>query len=131
MKEAERRAMLERLQALPPEHPRILLATGKLIGEGFDHAPLDTLILAIPISWKGTLQPYVGRLHREHDGKTDILVIDFIDRSHPSLLRMWNKRQAGYPSGLLHTSLNTTHLRIIYAWCYQISSQQHTHIFYK
>jgi len=96
MKKAERRAILERLQALPPAQPRILLSTGKLIGEGFDHAPLDTLILAMPISWKGTLQQYVGRLHREHDGKTDILVIDFIDRSHPSLLRMWNKRQAGY-----------------------------------
>ena len=50
----------------------------------------------MPISWKGTLQQYVGRLHREQDGKTDVLVIDFIDRSHPSLIRMWNKRQAGY-----------------------------------
>ena len=96
MKKSERSAVLQRLQSFPPDRPRILLATGKLIGEGFDHAPLDTLILAMPISWKGTLQQYVGRLHREHDGKTDILVIDFIDRSHPSLLRMWNKRQAGY-----------------------------------
>jgi superfamily II DNA or RNA helicase len=96
MKKSERSGVLQRLQSFPPDRPRILLATGKLIGEGFDHAPLDTLILAMPISWKGTLQQYVGRLHREHDGKTDILVIDFIDRSHPSLLRMWNKRQAGY-----------------------------------
>ena len=96
MKKSERSAVLQRLQSLPAGSPRILLATGKLIGEGFDHAPLDTLILAMPISWKGTLQQYVGRLHREHDGKTDILVIDFIDRSHPSLLRMWNKRQTGY-----------------------------------
>ena len=96
MKKSERSATLQRLQSLPPDQPRILLATGKLIGEGFDHAPLDTLILAMPISWKGTLQQYVGRLHREHDGKTDILVIDFIDRFPSSLLRMWKKRQAGY-----------------------------------
>jgi superfamily II DNA or RNA helicase len=96
LKKSERHAIMERLQSLPPDQPRILLATGKLIGEGFDHAPLDTLILGMPISWKGTLQQYVGRLHREHAGKTDIVVIDFIDRSHPSLSRMWNKRLAGY-----------------------------------
>ncbi|MCD8537108.1 MAG: hypothetical protein LRY56_06275, partial [Burkholderiaceae bacterium] len=89
-------AVLQRLQSLPENSPRILLATGKLIGEGFDHAPLDTLVLAMPISWKGTLQQYVGRLHREHASKTNILVIDFIDQSHPSLIRMWQKRQAGY-----------------------------------
>ena len=96
LKKSERGAVMQRLQSLPPEHPRILLATGKLIGEGFDHAPLDTLILGMPISWKGTLQQYVGRLHREHAGKADILVIDFMDQSHPSLARMWNKRQTGY-----------------------------------
>ena len=50
----------------------------------------------MPISWKGTLRQYVGRLHREHAGKSDILVIDFIDQSHPSLAGMWNKRLAGY-----------------------------------
>ena len=96
LKKSERTEILRRLEFLPAYSPRILLATGKLIGEGFDHAPLDTLILAMPISWKGTLQQYVGRLHREHANKTDILVIDFIDQSHPSLVRMWNKRQAGY-----------------------------------
>ena len=96
LKKSERDAVMQGLQSLPPEHPRILLATGKLIGEGFDHAPLDTLILGMPISWKGTLQQYVGRLHREHAGKTDIVVIDFMDQSHPSLARMWNKRQTGY-----------------------------------
>ena len=96
LKKSEREAVMQGLQSSPPDHPRLLLATGKLIGEGFDHAPLDTLILGMPISWKGTLQQYVGRLHREHAGKSDILVIDFIDQSHPSLARMWNKRQTGY-----------------------------------
>ena len=77
---------------------RILLATGKLVGEGFDHPPLDTLVVALPVSWKGTLQQYAGRLHREHASKTDVRIIDFVDTGHPALLRMWDKRQRGYRS---------------------------------
>jgi len=84
------------LEALPTDEPRVLLATGKLVGEGFDHPPLDTLILAMPVSWKGTLQQYAGRLHREHASKSDVRVIDFVDTGHPALLRMWDKRQRGY-----------------------------------
>ena len=74
----------------------MILATGKLVGEGFDHPALDTLVLAMPVSWKGTLQQYAGRLHREHATKADVRIIDFIDAGHPALLRMWSKRQAGY-----------------------------------
>jgi superfamily II DNA or RNA helicase len=84
------------LNALPPDEPRVLLATGKLVGEGFDHPPLDTLVLAMPISWTGTLQQYAGRLHREHATKNDVRVIDFVDTGHPALLRMWEKRKRGY-----------------------------------
>jgi superfamily II DNA or RNA helicase len=84
------------LDALPPDAPRALLATGKLVGEGFDHPPLDTLVLAMPVSWKGTLQQYAGRLHREHASKTDVKIVDFIDSGHAALLRMWDKRQRGY-----------------------------------
>ncbi len=91
-----RATVMSNLDALPPDAPRVLLATGKLIGEGFDHPPLDTLILAMPISWRGTLQQYAGRLHREHGSKTDVRIIDFVDRGHPALLRMWGKRQRGY-----------------------------------
>lgn len=65
----KRTMLISGLNALPPDSPRILLSTGRLIGEGFDHPPLDTLILAMPVSWKGTLQQYAGRLHREHTGK--------------------------------------------------------------
>jgi superfamily II DNA or RNA helicase len=72
------------------------LATGKLVGEGFDHPPLDTLVLAMPVSWKRTLQQYAGRLHREHATKTDVRIIDFVDTGHPALLRMCDKRQRGY-----------------------------------
>jgi superfamily II DNA or RNA helicase len=92
----QRAALVAELDALPPDEPRILLATGKLVGEGFDHPPLDTLVLAMPISWKGTLQQYAGRLHREHASKTDVRIIDFVDSGHPALLRMWDKRQRGY-----------------------------------
>ncbi len=88
--------MITKLDALPGDAPRILLATGKLVGEGFDHPPLNTLILAMPISWKGTLQQYAGRLHCEHSGKTDVKIIDFVDTGHSALLKMWDKRQRGY-----------------------------------
>lgn len=96
MSKKQRAALITELDALAPEAPRILLATGKLVGEGFDHPPLDTLVLAMPISWKGTLQQYAGRLHREHATKTDVRIIDFVDTGHPALLRMWDKRQRGY-----------------------------------
>jgi superfamily II DNA or RNA helicase len=91
-----RATLITELEALPPDAARVLLATGKLVGEGFDHPPLDTLVLAMPISWKGTLQQYAGRLHREHATKTDVRIIDFVDSGHPALLRMWDKRQRGY-----------------------------------
>ena len=96
MSKKQRIAIIAELDALPPQAPRILLATGKLVGEGFDHPPLDTLVLAMPISWKGTLQQYAGRLHREHASKTDVRIIDFVDTGHPALLRMWDRRQQGY-----------------------------------
>ncbi len=92
----QRATLIAELNALPPDAPRVLLATGKLVGEGFDHPPLDTLVLAMPVSWKGTLQQYAGRLHREHATKTDVRIIDFVDTGHPALLRMWDKRQIGY-----------------------------------
>ena len=96
MSKKQRGALVAQMDSLPPEAPRILLATGKLVGEGFDHPPLDTLILAMPVSWKGTLQQYAGRLHREHATKTGVRIIDFVDTGHPALLRMWEKRQRGY-----------------------------------
>ena len=91
-----RAKLIATLEALLPNAPRVLLATGKLVGEGFDHPPLDTLVLAMPVSWKGTLQQYAGRLHREHASKTDVRVIDLVDTEHSALMRMWNKRQRGY-----------------------------------
>ncbi|MFM9888133.1 MAG: hypothetical protein ACKVQT_34345 [Burkholderiales bacterium] len=92
----QRDALIKALTALSDDAPRVLLATGRLIGEGFDHAPLDTLVLAMPIAWKGTLQQYAGRLHREHANKSDVRIYDYIDTGHPALLRMWKKRERGY-----------------------------------
>jgi superfamily II DNA or RNA helicase len=96
MKPKERKAVIAALDALPDDAPHILLASAQLVGEGFDHAPLDTMILALPISWEGTLQQYAGRLHRDHVNKTDILIIDYAELAHPQLARMWEKRQRGY-----------------------------------
>ena len=92
----QRASVIAALNALDADVPRVLLASGKLVGEGFDHPPLDTLMLTMPISWKGTLQQYAGRLHREQAGKQRVRIIDFIDTGHPSLLRMWERRQRGY-----------------------------------
>jgi superfamily II DNA or RNA helicase len=96
MSRKQRSILIAKLDALPPDSARVILSTGKLVGEGFDHPPLDTLILAMPVSWKGTLQQYAGRLHREHATKSDVRIIDFVDTGHPALLRMWEKRQRGY-----------------------------------
>lgn len=95
MGKKERSRALKALDELGPETPRVLLATGRLIGEGFDHPPLDTLVLAMPISWRGTLQQYAGRLHRELDSKKDVRIYDYVD-PHPVTRRMWDKRQVGY-----------------------------------
>lgn len=96
MSKKQRTAVITELNSLPADASRVLLATGKLVGEGFDHPPLDTLVLAMPVSWKGTLQQYAGRLHREHTGKVDVRIIDFVDTGHPALLRMWERRLRGY-----------------------------------
>ena len=92
----QRTAILTKLEELNDSVPRVIIATGRLIGEGFDHPPLDTLVLAMPISWKGTLQQYAGRLHREHVDKQDVRIYDYVEHDQPQLARMWDKRQRGY-----------------------------------
>jgi superfamily II DNA or RNA helicase len=79
MGKKQRRTIAEAMAAVPESEPRVILATGSYIGEGFDDARIDTLFLAMPISWKGTLQQYVGRLHRLHDAKHVVLVYDYVD----------------------------------------------------
>lgn len=92
----QRRSVSEVLAGVPEGEQRLILATGSYIGEGFDDARLDTLFLAMPISWKGTLQQYVGRLHRLHDGKRLVEVYDYVDANVRMLARMYDRRLKGY-----------------------------------
>jgi superfamily II DNA or RNA helicase len=92
----QRRAVAAQLKAIPDGEERVLLATGRYIGEGFDDARLDTLFLAMPISWRGRLQQYVGRLHRLHDNKREVIVYDYVDDAEPVLSKMYSKRVRGY-----------------------------------
>src|SRR5438445_2818845 len=96
MGKKQRRETSAALAAVPENESRVILATGSYIGEGFDDARLDTLFLAMPISWKGTLQQYVGRLHRLHDGKRLVQVYDYVDPNVPMLARMYERRLKGY-----------------------------------
>ncbi|MDD5094788.1 MAG: DEAD/DEAH box helicase family protein [Dehalococcoidia bacterium] len=92
----QRRAVVEQMAAIPDGEERVLLATGRYIGEGSDDIRLDTLFLAMPISWKGTLVQYAGRLHRLHPGKVEVRIYDYVDSSSTMLLRMFQKRLRGY-----------------------------------
>ena len=94
----QRREVMQRLKDISETEERVLIATGRYVGEGFDDARLDTLFLAMPVSWKGTLAQYVGRLHRLHPGKREVLVYDYVDEEVPMLKRMSEKRIRGYGS---------------------------------
>jgi superfamily II DNA or RNA helicase len=96
MGKKQRRETAAALAAVPDNESRVILATGSYIGEGFDDARLDTLFLAMPISWKGTLQQYVGRLHRLHDNKRFVQVYDYVDNYVLMLARMFERRLKGY-----------------------------------
>jgi superfamily II DNA or RNA helicase len=96
MGKKQRRETAAALAAVPENESRVILATGSYIGEGFDDARLDTLFLAMPISWKGTLQQYVGRLHRLHADKRFVQVYDYVDSYVLILARMYERRLKGY-----------------------------------
>ena len=93
---AAERKVSEAALRVADDQERLILATGRYLGEGFDDQRLDTLFLTMPISWKGTLAQYVGRLHRQHAVKTEVLVVDYVDELVPILARMAAKRRAGY-----------------------------------
>lgn len=84
--------------AVPQNEPRLLLATGRFLGEGFDDPRLDTLFLTMPISWRGTLAQYAGRLHRLYDRKSEVVIYDYADTRIPMTARMFERRKAGYKS---------------------------------
>jgi len=92
----QRRAINERLAAIPRHEGRIILATGKYVGEGFDDPRLDTLFLTLPVSWRGTVAQYAGRLHRLYDGKREVRIYDYADLNVAMLARMFDRRCRGY-----------------------------------
>lgn len=96
MGKKRRQALADQLAAIPTGEGRVLLATGKHVGEGFDDARLDTLFLTLPVSWRGTIAQYAGRLHRLHDGKREVRVHDYADVNVPMLARMFDRRCRGY-----------------------------------
>ena len=91
MKASERKLAEESLPLA-----QVVVATGKYIGEGFDLPRLDTLFLAMPIAWKGSLAQYAGRIQRESEGKDKIMIFDYVDISLPMLERMFRKRERSY-----------------------------------
>ena len=103
------RAALEQVAESPPQPSvapategcsggRVIVATGRFIGEGFDDPRLDTLFLALPISWRGTVAQYVGRLHRLHEGKRAVRVYDYADLNVRMFANMFDRRCRGYES---------------------------------
>ena len=96
MSKPDLRETMARLAAIPEGAPRVLAATGHYLGEGFDDPRLDTLFLTLPVSWRGTIAQYVGRLHRLHDGKKEVRVYDYADLDVPMLARMFDRRCQGY-----------------------------------
>jgi len=96
MRKKDLDSIFARLSAIPAEEPRVILATGRYVGEGFDDARLDTLFLTLPISWHGTIAQYVGSLHRLYDGKREVRVCAYADLNAPMLARMFDRRCRGY-----------------------------------
>ncbi len=92
----QRQILFDQLKSISGEEERVIISTGRYIGEGFDDARLDTLFLVMPISWRGTLEQYVGRLHRIHENKKVVQVYDYLDTNVPMLVRMYQKRLKGY-----------------------------------
>jgi superfamily II DNA or RNA helicase/very-short-patch-repair endonuclease len=96
MGKKQRQTIADRLAAIPREEGRVILATGKYVGEGFDDPRLDTLFLTLPVSWRGTIAQYAGRLHRLYEGKRDVRIHDYADLNVPMLARMFDRRCRGY-----------------------------------
>jgi superfamily II DNA or RNA helicase len=86
----------DKLNSVSDDKSNLILATGRYLGEGFDHSRLDTLFLALPVSWKGTVAQYAGRLHRDHHSKSEVIIYDYADLNVPMLAKMHERRLVGY-----------------------------------
>lgn len=96
MGKKQRQQLAERIAGLPADQTRVIVATGRYLGEGFDNDQLDTLFLGLPISWRGTLTQYAGRLHRLNESKKEVIIYDYVDMSVPVLAKMHARRRVGY-----------------------------------
>ena len=96
MSKKQRKVLSEMIRALGDDQDRVILATGRYLGEGFDDARLDTLFLTLPVSWKGVLAQYAGRLHRLYDSKKEVIIYDYLDMNVPVATRMYERRMGGY-----------------------------------
>ena len=108
----EKRETMEKLSNITASEKLIIIASGKYIGEGFDYPRLDTLLLTMPIVWKGKVAQYAGRLHRNYEGKNEVQIFDYVDIRVPVLERMYQKRlksyaSIGYQTKTIETSLDS------------------------
>ena len=92
----QRKSLMDHLKNIPEHEERLIIATGRYLGEGFDDARLDTLFLALPIAWRGTITQYAGRLHRNYEHKNEVIIYDYVDDQVPVLSGMFVKRMKGY-----------------------------------
>jgi superfamily II DNA or RNA helicase len=92
----QRHQVFAALASVADGEERVIVATGRYLGEGFDDARLDTLFLTMPISWRGTLAQYAGRLHRLHAAKREVVIYDYVDVDEPMLAKIAGRREAGY-----------------------------------
>ena len=115
----EKRLALQKLQSIPTSETLVIVATGKYVGEGFDYPRLDTLFLAMPIAWKGNVEQYAGRLHREYAGKDEVRIYDYVDIHVPLCDSMYRKRlkgysRAGYGKNVASSTLDNNPQELIY-----------------
>ena len=108
MGKKQRCKLADQIASVPADQSRVILATGRYLGEGFDDERLDTLFLALPISWRGTLTQYAGRLHRLNAAKKEVIIYDYVDFEVPVLAKMHARRRAGYKAIGYEIELPTT-----------------------
>ena len=92
----QRGLLTDQLKNIQENDERLIIATGRYLGEGFDDARLDTLFLTLPIAWRGTVAQYAGRLHRNYERKSEVIIYDYVDDQVPVLAGMFAKRKKGY-----------------------------------
>ena len=96
MGQKQHNSIMDQLKKVADDEERLIVATGRYLGEGFDDARLDTLFFALPIAWRGTVAQYAGRLHRNYDQKSEVNIYDYVDEQVPVLANMFGKRKKSY-----------------------------------